>query len=61
MNAENFSLLSLLDLSAVYDTLEHDILLQRLYLSFDMSSTTLEWMTSYLIGKQQCVRQAGVV
>ena len=56
IDSGHFSLLSLLDLSAIYDTVDHDILLQRLYLSFGLSSTRLEWMT-YLIGRQQCVRQ----
>ena len=59
IDSGNFSLLSLLDLSAAFDTVDHDILLRRLHLSFGMSSTALEWMTSYLTGRQQCVRHAG--
>src|SRR6218665_1663690 len=59
IDSGNFSLFSLLDLSAAFDTVDHDILLQRLHLSFGLSSIVQEWMTSYLTGRQQCVRHAG--
>jgi len=59
IDSGNFSLISLQDLSAAFDAVDHDIQLQRLHLSFGLPSTVLEWMASYLTGRQQCVRYAG--
>ena len=47
--------LVLLDLSAAFDTLEHDIILRRLEESIGLSGTALEWMGSYLCGRSQSV------
>ena len=53
------SILSLLDLSAAFDTLDHNILLKRLRLSFGISGVVLRWLESYLTERNQCWLEAG--
>jgi hypothetical protein len=48
-------LLFLLDLSAAFDTLDHDLLLQRLA-EIGISDVALAWMKSYRQGRKQFVR-----
>jgi len=55
----NTALMSMLDMSAAFDTVDHQILLQRLNTSFGISSMVLEWFTSYLSDRQQRVQQSG--
>ena len=47
------TLLSFLDLSAAFDTVDHGILMQRLRFSFGMGGSVLDWIRSYLEGRTQ--------
>ena len=55
MDKEKFLQLSLLDLSAAFDTVVHDILLHRMSTSFGVGGDVLRWFKSYLIGRLQSV------
>ena len=50
------SILSMLDLSAAFDTIDHmHILIKRLHTTFGCSGTILDWFTSYLSCRTQSV------
>ncbi len=55
MDNDEVVLLLLLDLSAVFDTVSHDIMLSRLEHRFGISGTALKWFESYLRGRKQSV------
>jgi len=49
------SLLALLDVSAAFDVVDHELFLQRLHLSFGIDGTTFKWIKSYLTDRTQMV------
>jgi len=57
VNDGNLSVLALLDLSAAFDAVDHDILLTWVKVSFSIGGAALDWFQSYLISRVECVRR----
>ena len=53
IDAGDLSALVLLDLSAAFDTMDHDILVRRLETSYGLSGSVLQWFQTYLVGRRQ--------
>ena len=60
MNRQHVTLLVFLDLSSAFDTVDHEILLNRLESLFGISETALSWFKSYLSDRKQYVSIDGV-
>jgi hypothetical protein len=60
MDAGDHALLGLLDLSAAFDTVDHDVLVERLERTNGIHSVALDWLRSYLHGRRQTVLYDGV-
>ena len=59
MDGQKVSLLALLDLNAAFDTVRHDILLDRLRSRLGVTDQALNWFTSYLSDRTQHVAVNG--
>ena len=59
-DADMGSALLLLDLSAAFDTVDHQRLLKRLACTFGVTGSALGWFQSYLSGRTQSVNALGV-
>ena len=58
-DAEKVTVLSLLDLSAAFDTVDHSILVQWLTYTYGITGTTLRWINSFLTGRSVIVNFQG--
>ena len=59
IDSKHVVLQTLLDLSAAFDTVDHDILINRLENRFALDGTVLQWFASYLRGWKSQVNVAG--
>ena len=58
-DSQRVTLLALLDLSAAFDCVDHDILLHRLQSTFGLGGKVLVWLRSFLTGRSQQVLRDG--
>ena len=61
MDKGQVTALTLLDLSAAFDTIDHPILMDRLQSWFGFSGLALDWFLSYLSNRSQQVRLEGTL
>src|SRR6218665_1157051 len=55
VDRSRLTLLALFDVSAAFDTVDHEILLKRLQLSFGLSGNFIAWLASFLSERSLCV------
>ena len=56
LDSGNIAVLTLLDLSAAFDSVDHATLLQRLQTSYGLGGSVIAWFSSYLSNRTQYVR-----
>ena len=56
IDSGDVAMLTMLDLSAAFDTLDHDILIHRLSFTFGLSDNVLNWFKSYLCDRKQKIK-----
>ena len=61
MDRKRVTLLVLLDLSAAFDTVDHQVLVRRLETSFGITGTALSWFSSYLSQRSQRICYEGCI
>ena len=59
MDTQQVSLVVLLDLSAAFDTVDYDYMIDILVHDFGMIDKVKDWFVSYLTGRRQCVSIKG--
>ena len=55
MDCGQVTLLALFDVSSAFDSVDHTILLQRLSVSFGLTGKPLDWLSSFLTDRLNCV------
>src|SRR6218665_43199 len=60
IDAGDHALLGLLDLSAAFDTVDYDVLAERLSKTYGIHLTALDWLRSYLCDRRQTILFDGV-
>ena len=61
MDKGRVTALTLLDLSAAFDTIDHNILLHRLQSWFGITGSALDWVASYLSERKQKIKLNGIL
>ena len=61
LDKRHVSLSTQLDLSSAFDTIDHNILLNRLHYFYGISGTCLSWFCSYLSNRRQSVAIANYI
>ena len=61
MDDGRVSILVTLDISAAFDTIDASILLERMEVYFGVTGRALQWLSSYLTQRRQCMKMDGVL